>query len=148
MSVFAITTVPVVIGMLANHYAPAFARKFERISRIIATVLFLVIIIGAIATERANIVDYFKQAGFVTLSLNLIMMALAMSIAKVVQLGDQQKTAIVFECGLQNGTLAIFVAVTLIGSKAMMVPGAIYSLLMFLTAIAYIFIAIKRRIAK
>ena len=76
------------------------------------------------------------------------MMALAMSIAKVVRLGDQQKTAIVFECGLQNGTLAIFVAVTLIGSKTMMVPGAIYSLLMFLTAIAYIFIAIKRRSAK
>jgi BASS family bile acid:Na+ symporter len=62
----------------------------------------------------------------------------------VARLGDRQKTAITLECGLQNGTLAIFVAATLIGSKTMMVPGAIYSLLMFPTAIAYVFIAKKR----
>jgi BASS family bile acid:Na+ symporter len=148
IGVFTITTVPVVIGMLVNHYATVFARKFEKITRIIATVLFVVIIIGAIASERANVVYYFKQAGPVTLSLNLIMMALALSIANLVRLGDRQKTAIVFECGLQNGTLAIFVAVTLIGSKEMMLPGAIYSLLMFPTAIAYVFIIIRRRSAK
>jgi len=144
ISVFTITTVPVIIGMLVNRYAPAFARKFERIARIMASILFVVIIIGAIVTERANIVDYFKQAGPVTLSLNWIMMALALSITRVARLGDRQKTAITLECGLQNGTLAIFVAATLIGSKTMMVPGAIYSLLMFPTAIAYVFIAKKR----
>jgi BASS family bile acid:Na+ symporter len=144
ISVFTITTVPVIIGMVVNRYAPAFARKFERIARIMASILFVVIIIGAIVTERANIVDYFKQAGPVTLSLNWIMMALALSITRVSRLGDRQKTAITLECGLQNGTLAIFVAATLIGSKTMMVPGAIYSLLMFPTAIAYVFIAKKR----
>ena len=144
ISVFTITTIPVIIGMVANRYAPAFARKFERIARIMASILFVVIIIGAIVTERANIVDYFKQAGPVTLSLNWIMMALALSITRVARLGDRQKTAITLECGLQNGTLAIFVAATLIGSKTMMVPGAIYSLLMFPTAIAYVFIAKKR----
>jgi BASS family bile acid:Na+ symporter len=144
ISVFTITTIPVIIGMVVNRYAPAFARKFERIARIMASILFVVIIIGAIVTERANIVDYFKQAGPVTLSLNWIMMALALSITRVARLGDRQKTAITLECGLQNGTLAIFVAATLIGSKTMMVPGAIYSLLMFPTAIAYVFIAKKR----
>ena len=144
ISVFTITTIPVIIGMVVNRYAPAFARKFERIARIMASILFIVIIIGAIVTERANIVDYFKQAGPVTLSLNWIMMALALSITRVARLGDRQKTAITLECGLQNGTLAIFVAATLIGSKTMMVPGAIYSLLMFPTAIAYVFIAKKR----
>jgi len=148
ISVFTITTIPVIIGMVANRYAPAFARKFERIARIMASILFVVIIIGAIVTERANIVDYFKQAGPVTLSLNWIMMALALSITRVARLGDRQKTAITLECGLQNGTLAIFVAATLIGSKTMMVPGAIYSLLMFPTAIAYVFIAKKRYAAQ
>ena len=148
IGVFSITTVPVIIGMVVNRYAPAFARKFERIARIIASVLFVVIIIGAIASERANVVDYFKQAGPVTLILNLIMMALAISITKIGRLGDRQKTAITLECGLQNGTLAIFVAVTLIGSKTMMVPGAIYSLLMFPTAIAYVFVVTRRRSAQ
>ena len=148
IGVFAITTVPVIIGMVVNRYAPAFARRFDRIARIISSVLFVVIIIGAIAAERANVADYIKQAGPVTLSLNLIMMALALFIAKVGRLGDRQKTAITLECGLQNGTLAIFVAATLIGSKTMMVPGAIYSLLMFPTAIVYVFIVMRRRSVK
>jgi len=148
IGVFAITTVPVIIGMVVNRYAPAFARRFDRIARIISSVLVVVIIIGAIAAERANVADYIKQAGPVTLSLNLIMMALALFIAKVGRLGDRQKTAITLECGLQNGTLAIFVAATLIGSKTMMVPGAIYSLLMFPTAIVYVFIVMRRRSVK
>jgi BASS family bile acid:Na+ symporter len=145
IGIFSITTVPVVIGMMVNRYFPAFARKFEKVARFFASILFIVIIIGAIVAERANVIDYFKQAGPVTLSLNWIMMALALTIARLGRCGDQQKTAITLECGLQNGTLAIFVAVTLIGSKTMMVPGAIYSLLMFPTAIAYVFIVIRRR---
>jgi BASS family bile acid:Na+ symporter len=145
IGVFAITTVPVIIGMMVNHYAPTFARKFERFSRIIAIIIFVVIIVGAIAAERANVVEYIKQAGPVTLSLNLIMMAVAHFVAGVGRLGDRQKIAITLECGLQNGTLAIFVAATLIGSNTMMVPGAIYSLLMFPTAIVYVFIVMKSR---
>ena len=145
VGVFAITTVPVVIGMVVNRFAPVFARKFERIARIIASVFFVVIIVGAILAERANVFDYFKQAGPLMLTLNLIMMSLALTIARIGRLGERQKTAITLECGLQNGTLAIFVAATLIGSKTMMVPGAIYSLLMFPTAIAYVFIVISRR---
>ena len=145
LGVFFITTFPVIIGMLINRYASKFSRKFERHARIIASILFFIIITSAIVSERDNIIDYFKQAGPVTMSLNWIMMAFALLIAKVTQLKDQQKTAIVLECGLQNGTLAIFVAVTLIGSKAMMLPGAIYSLLMFPTAIVYVLVVAKRR---
>jgi len=145
LGVFAITTVPVIIGMVVKRYAPVFAQKFERIARIIASVLFVVIIAGAILAEKANVVDYFRQAGPVTLSLNLIMMALALTIARMSRLGVPQQTAITLECGLQNGTLAIFVALTLIGSTTMMIPGAIYSLLMFPTALAYLFIVIRRR---
>jgi BASS family bile acid:Na+ symporter len=143
--VFAITAVPVIIGMTVNHFAPAFARKFERTARIVASLLFVVIIAGAIFAERDNIVGYFLQAGPVTLALNLTMMALALAIARVAGLGARQRTAITLECGLQNGTLAVFVAATLIGSREMMVPGAIYSLLMFPTALAYLFLVMRRR---
>jgi bile acid:Na+ symporter, BASS family len=143
--VFAITTVPVIIGMVTNRYAPNFAEGFERIARIVATVLFIVIVAGAIYAERQNLVEYFIQAGPVTLSLNLVMMGLALALSKVGQLGESQQTAITLECGLQNGTLAIFVALTLIGSREMMVPGAIYSLLMFPTAVAYVLYVVQRR---
>ncbi|MCP4526814.1 MAG: bile acid:sodium symporter family protein [Aestuariibacter sp.] len=145
LGVFVITTVPVMIGMVVKRFASAFAGRFERTARIVASVLFVVIVAGAILAGRDNVVDYFKQAGPVTLTLNLVMMALAISIAKIGRLGAAQQTAITFECGLQNGTLAIFVAATLIGSTAMMIPGAIYSLLMFPTAIAYLFIVIRKR---
>ncbi len=146
LSVFLITTVPVIIGMVVNRFAPKFARRFERSTRLIASVLFVVIIAGAIFAEWANIADYFRQAGPVTLALNLIMMSLAIGLAKVARLGPRQQIAITLECGLQNGTLAIFVAATLIGSKAMTIPAAIYSLLMFATAIAYLFSAMRRHV--
>ena len=55
LGVFVITTVTVIIGMVTNRCAPAFARNFERIARIIATVLLIVIIAGAIYAERDTI---------------------------------------------------------------------------------------------
>ena len=138
LGVFLITTVPVIIGMIVKKYAPVFAIKFERIARVIASILFVVIIIGAVVGEREDLVEYFKQAGPVTLVLNIVMMILAAGLARFGRLGRPQRIAITLECGLQNGTLAIFVAATLIGNTTMMVPGGIYSLLMFGTAILYL----------
>lgn len=141
---FAIVAVPVMLGMLVRKLAERFAIGFEKIARHLATVLFIVIIAGAIYTERNNIAAYFAQSGVATLTLNIVMMALAYAIAKGFGLGSRQQTAITLECGLQNGTLAIFVAVTLIGNTTMMIPGAIYSLLMFATAGLYLPMAMRR----
>ena len=138
IGVFLITTVPVAIGMLIRHLWTGFAVGFERIARVVAAALFVLIIFGAIYSERANIVEYFIQAGPVTLALNVLMMAIAFTIANLFRLGAAQRTAITLECGLQNGTLAIFVAATLLENTTMMVPGGIYSLLMFLTAGVFI----------
>lgn len=145
IGVFIITTVPVAIGIAVKRYAPVFAKTFEAKARIVASVLFVVIILGAVASERANIVDYFVQAGPATLALNVIMMALAYGLARFTGLGRPQRTAITLECGLQNGTLAIFVALTLIGNTTMMVPGGIYSLLMFVTSGVYMLATMRRR---
>ena len=111
IGVFFITTVPVVIGMIVKKYAPVFAERFERVARVIASILFVVIIIGAVVGERENIIEYFKQAGPVTLTLNIVMMLMAAALARFGGLGHS-KNCDYFECGLQNGTLAIFVAAT------------------------------------
>ncbi len=145
--VFVITTVPVIIGMVVNKLKPVFARRFERVARLMASVLFVLIVLGAIASERDNIVEYFVQAGPQTLGLNIFMMVIAASLARFASMGEKQRIAITLECGLQNGTLAIFVAATLIGNKAMMVPGGIYSLIMFATAIVYLML-LRRNTAK
>jgi bile acid:Na+ symporter, BASS family len=142
--VFAITVVPVIIGMAVRHFWTNFAIGFERWAKIIASVLFAVIIIGAVLSVRDNIVAFFVQAGPITLALNVVMMAVAFFIANITGLGVRQRTAITLECGLQNGTLTIFVAVTLIGNQTMMVPGGIYSLLMFVTAGIYLLPIFRR----
>lgn len=144
VGVFLITTVPVAAGMAINGLAPGFAARFERVARHIATALFVIIVLGAIYSERAHIVDYFVQAGPATLMLNLVMMALAFGLATGFGLGQRQRTAITMECGLQNSTLAIFVAATLLENRAMTVPGGIYGLLMFATAGAYLAWSVRR----
>jgi BASS family bile acid:Na+ symporter len=136
---------PVIIGMATNSQLPTFVHNFERKARLVSATLFIVIIAGAIYAEREDILDFLREAGLVTLSLKLVMMVMAISLSKANRLGVQQKIAVTFECGLQNGNLAIFVAVTLIGSREMMVPGAIYSLLIFPSALAYLFFVAGRR---
>ena len=102
---------------------------------------------GAIWQERANVADYFAQAGPVTLALNLAMMAIAYVLARTFATGPRQRTAIAIECGLQNGTLAIAVAVLLFGGGLAIVPAATYSLVMFATALLYV-AALRRATAR
>jgi len=138
VSVFAIVTVPVLLGLLVRRFATGFALRFERIAGRISTVLFAIVLAGAIYQEKNNIVTYFAQAGLVTLVLNLVMMVLAYIIARKFASGAQQRIAISIECGLQNGTLAIAVATLLFGGGLVAVPAATYSLIMFATALIYI----------
>lgn len=144
ISVFLIVTVPVLIGLMTRRFAERFALRFGPIANKTSAVLFALVLLGAILQERANIIDYFAQAGLVTLALNIIMMGLAYAIARRAASGTPQAVAISIECGLQNGTLAIAVATLLFGGGLATVPAATYSLIMFATAL--IFIACLRRL--
>ena len=143
VSVFVIVTVPALCGLFIRRWAEGFALRFEPLARRISALLFVLVLAGAIYQERNNIVDYFAQAGLVTLVLNLLMMGLAYLLARLFATGLRQRVAIAIECGLQNGTLAIAVATLLFGGGLAIVPAATYSLIMFATAL--IFIAFLRR---
>jgi BASS family bile acid:Na+ symporter len=143
ISVFVIVTVPVVLGVAVRRFAEGFSIKLELIARQVSAVLFALVLAGAILQERANIVEYFAQAGLITLVLNVVMMLLAYMIARIFASGVKQRIAISIECGLQNGTLAIAVATLLFGGGLAVVPAATYSLIMFATALVYI--ALLRR---
>ncbi len=145
ISVFVIVTVPVLLGLLVRRFAEGFAVRFEPWANKISTALFVLVLAGAIFQERANIVDYFAQAGLITLVLNVVMMVLAYVVARIFASGMPQRIAISIECGLQNGTLAIAVATLLFGGGLAVIPAATYSLIMFATAL--IFIAFLRRSA-
>ena len=140
ISMFLIVVVPTLVGMLFRKFATSSAIKFETIARKISVVLFIVVLLGAILAEKNNIVSYFAEAGLITLVLNVLMMVIAFYLAQLFGTGSEQKKCISIECGLQNGTLAIFVGTTLFGGGAYIVPAATYSLIMFVTSLIFVFL--------
>ena len=144
INIFLIVTVPVVIGMILKKFFHNIAIKFESITKRISGILFVIVLIGAILAERENIVSYFAQAGFITLILNILMMCVAFYLAQLFGTGIAQKKCISIECGLQNGTLAIFVANSFFDGGVIVVPAATYSLIMFATSLIFIFFLRKK----
>jgi BASS family bile acid:Na+ symporter len=138
IGVFVITTVPVVLGMAVRARWTAWTRRVEPAFRHAATVLFVLIVLGAIFAQRGNLAEFARSVGPVMLALNVVMMSVGWYAARLFRLGDYQGKAISLECGLQNGTMAIFVAATLLQNEVMMMPGAIYGLLMFATSGAWV----------
>ena len=143
LSMFLIVTLPVILGMIIKKILSNFALSFEPIAKKISIFLFVFVLIGAILAEKNNVIAYFAQAGLITLVLNVVMMIVAFYVAQLLGSGIAQKKCIAIECGLQNGTLAIFVATTLFGGGVYLIPAATYSLIMFATSLIFVFITKK-----
>ena len=140
---FLIVTVPVLLGMLLRKFFSGVALKFEPIAKKVSILLFVLVLLGAIAAERENVISYFAQAGLITLALNVVMMVVAYMVAQLLASGTKQKKCITIECGLQNGTLAIFVAVSIFGGGMYVIPAATYSLIMFATSLIFVYLVRK-----
>jgi len=140
---FLIVTVPVILGMLLRKISYKIATKFETIAKKISIILFILVLLGAIAAERENVIFYFAEAGLITLTLNVVMMVVAYYVAQLLVSGTKQKKCITIECGLQNGTLAIFVATSIFGGGMYVIPAATYSLIMFATSLIFIYLVKK-----
>ena len=145
-NIFVIIIIPIVIGMLIRRYATAFALRMEKPVRIASGIVLALVIIGIVIKEKENFVSYFQQAGIVALTLNLATMLVGYFSARLFRITDRRAISISIESGIQNGTLAITVAVVLLGSSSFAIAPAIYSLLMFFTGGLMIYIG-NRRIA-
>jgi BASS family bile acid:Na+ symporter len=144
LSMFLIVTLPVLLGMGVRTFLNSLTLKIEKSARFISTLLFVLVLLGAILAERENVVSYFAQTGLVVLVLNILMMLIAFYWSGLFGTGISQKKAIAIECGLQNGTLAIFVGTTVFGGGLYIIPAATYSLIMYLTSLLFIYF-IKNR---
>ena len=144
LSMFLIVTLPVILGMGVRSFLNSFTLKIEKSARFISTLLFVLVLLGAILAERENVISYFAQTGLVVLALNILMMLIAFYWSGFFGTGISQKKAIAIECGLQNGTLAIFVGTTVFGGGLYIIPAATYSLIMYLTSLLFIYF-IKNR---
>lgn len=132
-----ITIIPVAIGMTLHRYAPKFAATVEKSVKWLSLFFLGLIIAGLLLKERANVADFFLQVGWVMLTLNVLMMVLGYGIARGLTLDQPSAKAISIEVGIQNGTLAIAIASSLLNAPIMAIPAAIYSLIMFVTSAVF-----------
>ena len=135
-----VVTVPVILGMIIRRFAENFISSNINIVNRITGILFIVVFAAIWIEERENIISYLGQAGLAVLILNVVMMTLAFYIAKGFATGISQRKCISLECGLQNGTLAVFVATQIFNDVAYMVPTAAYALVMYITGFIFIYI--------
>ena len=134
LQIMVITVIPVSIGMVIRHFNEKFAGKMERPMRIASTVIFVAVLAGIIVANRESLVSHIKNVGTVTLLLNIITMAIGFYSARIFSLNYKQSISITIESGIQNGTLAIVIATTILKQTDMSIPPAVYSLLMFFTS--------------
>ena len=143
MKMFLVVTLPVLIGMLIRKFATNFVMSKSQLIERISVLLFVIVFAAIWVEEWENIMGYIKQAGLITLVLNIIMMFIGYYVAKFLASGVSQRKSISLECGLQNGTLAVFVASQLFSDIAYLIPTATYAIVMFITSIIYVFIVRK-----
>ncbi|MFC5138913.1 bile acid:sodium symporter family protein [Actinomycetospora rhizophila] len=131
LQVFAIVLVPVVLGMLVRRLSPSAARRAERPVRILSAVVLVLVIAGALLAERESLGTYLADVGLVTTLFCLISLGAGFLVPRLFRVGYRQAVASAFEIGIHNSTLAIAVALTVLGDERLAVPAAVYGVLMF-----------------
>jgi len=132
-----ITLVPVAIGMFVFSRWPNASLKIEKFFKWFSILFLMLIIMLIVLKNKDHVLDFFAQAGFATLLLNVLVLIMGYQLAKMAKLSQPQAVSIGFEVGIQNGTLALLVAGTLIGNDVMMIPAVTYSLIMFISGAAF-----------
>jgi BASS family bile acid:Na+ symporter len=135
-----VVTVPVLIGMIIRRFSEKFVSANINIIEKITGILFLIVFAAIWIEERENILSYLAQAGIIVLTLNIVMMLIAYFVAKSFATGIKQIKCIALECGLQNGTLAVFVATQIFSDVIYIIPTAAYALIMYITGFMFMYI--------
>ena len=143
IKMFLVVTLPVVIGMLIRKFAQDFIIKKTALIEKISLTLFMIVFISIWLEEWDNIIMYISRAGVITLILNVTMMVLGFYVAKIFASGIEQRKCISLECGLQNGTLAVFVSTQIFDDIIYLIPTASYALIMFVTSIIFVLLLKK-----
>ena len=136
-----VVTIPVILGMIIRKFADSFISSKVEIFNKLNIVFFIIFFIAAFYEERENILSFIMQAGFIALILNITMMIIAYYIAKTFASGIKQRKCIALECGLQNGTLALFVSTQIFGTDILYaIPTGAYALIMYITGFVFVYL--------
>ena len=143
LKMFFVVTVPVIIGMIIRHFTGDLVIRNLKLIQRFSIALFLLVFAAIYIEEWDKIVSFLTRAGLIALILNVTMMVIGFYVAKFFTSGVPQQRAISLECGLQNGTLAVFVATQLFDNIIYMVPTAAYALVMMATSVIFVLILRK-----
>ena len=143
LKMFFVVTVPVIFGMVVRSLMTDFIMRKTLIVQRISVILFMMVFISIWVEEWDRIISFIARAGLVAFILNIVMIFIGYYVAKYFTSGVAQRKCISLECGLQNGTLAVFVATQLFDDIVFMVPTAAYALIMFVTSIFFVLIVRK-----
>ena len=139
LKMFGVVTVPVIIGMLIRKFADDFIMRNMKIIEKSSIILFIIVFVAIYIEEWDSIIMFLTTAGTIALTLNVVMMIIGFYVAKIFATGVAQQRCISLECGLQNGTLAVFVGIQLFGQDmSYMVPTAAYALIMMTTSVLFV----------
>ena len=138
LKMFGVVTLPVIIGMIIRKFATIFISNNTLIIQRLSIILFFIVFIAIWIEEWDKITSFITRAGLIALILNVVMMTVGFYVAKVFASGMDQRKCISLECGLQNGTLAVFVSTQIFDNIVYMVPTAAYALIMFVTSIIFV----------
>tara|TARA_B100000795_G_scaffold64672_1_gene43772 strand:+ start:3076 stop:3897 length:822 start_codon:yes stop_codon:yes gene_type:complete len=134
LQIMVITVIPISIGMLIRKHKTNFAKQMEKPMRTASTVIFILVFIAVLAANADKLVDGMKEAGVVTLVLNIVTMGLGYLTARMFKLEIKNTISITIESGIQNGTLALVIATSILNNVEMGIPIGAYAIWMFLTA--------------
>ena len=143
LKMFFVVTLPVIIGMLLKRFLPGFINTNTKLIQRISIILFVIVFVAIWIEEWDRIYTFVSQAGLIALTLNIVMMLVGYFVAMLFVSGTPQRKCIALECGLQNGTLAVFVSTQLFDDLIYVIPTAAYALVMFVTSLLFIFIVRK-----
>lgn len=129
--IFVMLGLPVALGMFVRRRWTAWALRMEPVATRIATVLFIVIVLGAVLKNWPALRDNFSTLAPFAITLNLLMLAIGFGVAWLARLSRQQSVTLGIETSVQNATLAMVIASTVLKQDQMAVPGALYGVLMY-----------------
>lgn len=144
LEVFAIVLLPVLLGMLIRNWKPRFADAMDKPVRIASVIILVVVIAGAVVSNREILVANFGSLALITVLFCVISLTVGYLVPLVFKVGRSQAVASGFEIGIHNATLAIVIAQSVLGSLELSLPAAVYGVLMFFVAAAFGF-AIRGR---
>ncbi len=143
VEVILIVLIPVALGMLLRVRLPAFAARCEKPMKLFSALVLAVVSIGALASQWVTLASTFADVGAAVVSLNLVSLLAGFYLSRAFGLDRAMATAVSFEIGIHNSTLAMFIALAVLNNLQLALPAALYSVSMYLTATVFGLLVLK-----